>query len=86
MAAYGMPFPLEGSLPEEWDELQAPGMRSPGRPSQVRGYIAAQVEAAGATYFVCDHAAPGLHPGGQPLPPAPTAAGRCGLAPTTQHE
>ena len=55
-AAYGVPFPLKASLPEEWDELQAHGHAVAGTPSQVRDYIAKQVEAAGATYFVCDFA------------------------------
>ena len=55
-AAYGVPFPLKASLPEEWDELQAHGHAIAGTPSQVRDYIAEQVEAAGATYFVCDFA------------------------------
>jgi alkanesulfonate monooxygenase SsuD/methylene tetrahydromethanopterin reductase-like flavin-dependent oxidoreductase (luciferase family) len=55
-AAYGVPFPLKASLPEEWDELQAHGHAIAGTPSQVRDFIAEQSEAAGATYFVCDFA------------------------------
>ena len=43
-------------MPEEWDPLQAHGHAIAGTPAQVRDYIAAQAEAAGATYFVCDFA------------------------------
>ena len=37
-AAYGVPFPLKASLPEEWDELQAHGHAIAGTPAQVRDY------------------------------------------------
>ncbi|HYZ42799.1 MAG TPA: LLM class flavin-dependent oxidoreductase, partial [Stellaceae bacterium] len=47
---------LKAALPEEWDPLQSHGHAIAGTPSQVRDYIAAQAEAAGATYFVCDFA------------------------------
>ncbi|MGB9647380.1 MAG: LLM class flavin-dependent oxidoreductase [Stellaceae bacterium] len=55
-AKYDVPFPLKDGLPEEWDPLQAHGHAIAGTPAQVRDYIAAQSEAAGATYFVCDFA------------------------------
>jgi alkanesulfonate monooxygenase SsuD/methylene tetrahydromethanopterin reductase-like flavin-dependent oxidoreductase (luciferase family) len=55
-AKYNVPFPLKESLPDEWDPLQAHGHAIAGTPAQVRDYIAAQVAAAGATYFVCDFA------------------------------
>jgi alkanesulfonate monooxygenase SsuD/methylene tetrahydromethanopterin reductase-like flavin-dependent oxidoreductase (luciferase family) len=55
-AKYGVPFPLAGSLPQEWDALQAHGHAIAGTPAQVRDYIAENVEAAGASYFVCDFA------------------------------
>lgn len=55
-AAYGVPFPLKASLPDEWDALQAHGHAIAGTPAQVRDYIADQAEKAGATYFVCDFA------------------------------
>ena len=55
-AKYDVPFPLKAGLPDEWDPLQAHGHAIAGTPSQVRDYIAAQAEAAGATYFVCDFA------------------------------
>jgi alkanesulfonate monooxygenase SsuD/methylene tetrahydromethanopterin reductase-like flavin-dependent oxidoreductase (luciferase family) len=51
-----VPFPLQASLPEEWDPLQAHGHAIAGTPAQVRDYIATQVAAAGASYFVCDFA------------------------------
>lgn len=55
-AAYNVPFPLAASLPEEWDALEDRGHAFAGTPKQARGYIAEQVEEAGATYFVCDFA------------------------------
>jgi alkanesulfonate monooxygenase SsuD/methylene tetrahydromethanopterin reductase-like flavin-dependent oxidoreductase (luciferase family) len=55
-AKYEVPFPLKAALPEEWDPLQAHGHAIAGTPAQVRDYIAAQVAAAGASYFVCDFA------------------------------
>ncbi len=55
-AKYGVPFPLGASLPQGWDALQDHGHAIAGTPSQVRDYIARQIEEAGATYFVCDFA------------------------------
>jgi alkanesulfonate monooxygenase SsuD/methylene tetrahydromethanopterin reductase-like flavin-dependent oxidoreductase (luciferase family) len=55
-AKYNVPFPLGASLPQEWDALQAHGHAIAGTPAQVRDYIAAQIEASGASYFVCDFA------------------------------
>ncbi len=55
-ARYNVPFPLGASLPQEWDALQAHGHAIAGAPGQVRDYIAAQIEEAGATYFCCDFA------------------------------
>jgi alkanesulfonate monooxygenase SsuD/methylene tetrahydromethanopterin reductase-like flavin-dependent oxidoreductase (luciferase family) len=55
-ATYDVPFPLKAALPEEWDPLQAHGHAIAGTPVQVRDFIANEVEAAGATYFVCDFA------------------------------
>jgi alkanesulfonate monooxygenase SsuD/methylene tetrahydromethanopterin reductase-like flavin-dependent oxidoreductase (luciferase family) len=55
-AKYGVPFPLKDSLPEEWDSLQANGHGIAGTPGQVRDYVGAVAEAAGASYFVCDFA------------------------------
>jgi alkanesulfonate monooxygenase SsuD/methylene tetrahydromethanopterin reductase-like flavin-dependent oxidoreductase (luciferase family) len=43
-------------LPEEWDPLEAHGHAIAGTPAQVRDYVAKQVEAVGANYFVCDFA------------------------------
>lgn len=55
-AKYGVPFPLKDSLPEEWDALQEHGHGIAGTPAQVRDYVGAVAEAAGASYFVCDFA------------------------------
>jgi alkanesulfonate monooxygenase SsuD/methylene tetrahydromethanopterin reductase-like flavin-dependent oxidoreductase (luciferase family) len=55
-AKYDVPFPLKASLPEEWDPLQEHGHAIAGTPAQVRDFIAAQADAAGASYFVCDFA------------------------------
>ena len=55
-AKYDVPFPLAASLPTEWDPLQAAGHAIAGTPSQVKDYIAVQIEASGASYFVCDFA------------------------------
>jgi alkanesulfonate monooxygenase SsuD/methylene tetrahydromethanopterin reductase-like flavin-dependent oxidoreductase (luciferase family) len=55
-AQYHVPFPLGASLPEEWDPLEAHGHAIAGTPGQVRDYIAGEIEAAGASYFVCDFA------------------------------
>ncbi|MBV8119188.1 MAG: LLM class flavin-dependent oxidoreductase [Alphaproteobacteria bacterium] len=55
-AKYDVPFPLAQSLPPEWDALQAAGHAIAGTPAQVRDYIAREIKAAGASYFVCDFA------------------------------
>jgi len=55
-AKYGVPFPLKDALPEEWGALQAHGHGIAGTPGQVRDYVGAVAEAAGASYFVCDFA------------------------------
>src|SRR5271166_1981875 len=52
----GVPFPLAGILPEEFDQLQRAGHGLAGTPAQVRDYIAAEASAAGVNYFVCDMA------------------------------
>jgi alkanesulfonate monooxygenase SsuD/methylene tetrahydromethanopterin reductase-like flavin-dependent oxidoreductase (luciferase family) len=55
-AKYEVPFPLGASLPAEWDALQDHGHAIAGTPSQVQDYIAGEIEAASASYFVCDFA------------------------------
>ena len=55
-AKYDVPFPLKATLPEEWDALEAHGHAIAGTPAQVKDYVAETVEAAGASYFVCDFA------------------------------
>src|SRR5260370_22212938 len=51
-AKYDVPFPLGTSLPQEWAPLEAHGHAIAGTPSRVRDYIAGEIEAARATYFV----------------------------------
>jgi alkanesulfonate monooxygenase SsuD/methylene tetrahydromethanopterin reductase-like flavin-dependent oxidoreductase (luciferase family) len=55
-AKYDVPFPLKATLPEQWDELEAHGHAIAGTPALVKDYVAKTVEAAGASYFVCDFA------------------------------
>jgi alkanesulfonate monooxygenase SsuD/methylene tetrahydromethanopterin reductase-like flavin-dependent oxidoreductase (luciferase family) len=55
-AKYDVPFPLKATLPEEWDELEAHGHAIAGTPAVVKDYVAKTIEAAGASYFVCDFA------------------------------
>jgi alkanesulfonate monooxygenase SsuD/methylene tetrahydromethanopterin reductase-like flavin-dependent oxidoreductase (luciferase family) len=55
-ARYDVPFPLKAALPEEWDELQAHGHAIAGSPAEVGNYLAAEAEAAGVNYLVCDFA------------------------------
>ncbi|HVC51505.1 MAG TPA: LLM class flavin-dependent oxidoreductase [Stellaceae bacterium] len=53
---YNVPFPLKAALPDEWDALQAHGHAFAGTAAQMRDYVAAQIEASSASYFVCDFA------------------------------
>jgi alkanesulfonate monooxygenase SsuD/methylene tetrahydromethanopterin reductase-like flavin-dependent oxidoreductase (luciferase family) len=53
---YDVPFPLEAALPEDWGLLQKAGDAIAGTPAQVRDYIAAEIEATGVNYYVCDFA------------------------------
>ncbi len=50
----GMPFPIAGIYPEDFDTLQARGMAIAGAPETVRRYVAATVASTGITYFVAD--------------------------------
>jgi alkanesulfonate monooxygenase SsuD/methylene tetrahydromethanopterin reductase-like flavin-dependent oxidoreductase (luciferase family) len=50
----GVPFPLEGTLPEEFDPLQRSGHGFAGTPAGARHYIAEQAEEGGVNYMVCD--------------------------------
>ena len=50
----GVPFPLQGTLPEEFDPLQRSGHGFAGTPAGARDYIAEQVEEGGVNYMVCD--------------------------------
>jgi alkanesulfonate monooxygenase SsuD/methylene tetrahydromethanopterin reductase-like flavin-dependent oxidoreductase (luciferase family) len=49
---YGVPFPLQ--LPPAFEQIQEAGAAFAGTPDAARAYIAAQIEAAGINYFVCD--------------------------------
>jgi alkanesulfonate monooxygenase SsuD/methylene tetrahydromethanopterin reductase-like flavin-dependent oxidoreductase (luciferase family) len=52
----GVPFPLQETLPQEFDALQQTGHAFAGTPAGARDYIAAQAEAGGVNYIVCDMA------------------------------
>jgi len=53
---YGVPFPLEAALPEDWGVLQKNGDAIAGTPAQVGDYIASEIQATGVNYYVCDFA------------------------------
>jgi alkanesulfonate monooxygenase SsuD/methylene tetrahydromethanopterin reductase-like flavin-dependent oxidoreductase (luciferase family) len=53
---YGVPFPLEAALPEDWGVLQKNGDAIAGTPAQVGDYIAGEIRATGVNYYVCDFA------------------------------
>jgi alkanesulfonate monooxygenase SsuD/methylene tetrahydromethanopterin reductase-like flavin-dependent oxidoreductase (luciferase family) len=50
----GVPFPLQGTLPDEFDVLQRSGHGFAGPPAGARDYIAEQAEEGGVNYVVCD--------------------------------
>jgi alkanesulfonate monooxygenase SsuD/methylene tetrahydromethanopterin reductase-like flavin-dependent oxidoreductase (luciferase family) len=52
----GVPFPLQGQLPGEFDDLQQHGVSFAGTPEGARNYVAAQAAGSGINYFVCDMA------------------------------
>jgi alkanesulfonate monooxygenase SsuD/methylene tetrahydromethanopterin reductase-like flavin-dependent oxidoreductase (luciferase family) len=52
----GVPFPLQETLPHEFDRLQSSGHGFAGTPAAARDYIAEQAEAGGVNYVVCDMA------------------------------
>jgi len=52
----GVPFPLQGTLPDEFDLLQRSGHGFAGTPAGARDYIAEQAEEGGVNYVVCDMA------------------------------
>jgi alkanesulfonate monooxygenase SsuD/methylene tetrahydromethanopterin reductase-like flavin-dependent oxidoreductase (luciferase family) len=53
---YGVPFPLEAALPEDWALLQQHGDAIAGTPAQVCDFIAGEIAATGVNYYVCDFA------------------------------
>jgi alkanesulfonate monooxygenase SsuD/methylene tetrahydromethanopterin reductase-like flavin-dependent oxidoreductase (luciferase family) len=50
----GVPFPLQGTLPDEFDALLSSGHGFAGTPAGARKYIDAQAEEGGVNYLVCD--------------------------------
>jgi len=52
--AYNVPFPLEASLPPEFDRILDHGDAVAGTPSQVRDFIAREIRETGVNYYVCD--------------------------------
>jgi alkanesulfonate monooxygenase SsuD/methylene tetrahydromethanopterin reductase-like flavin-dependent oxidoreductase (luciferase family) len=50
----GVPFPLQGTLPDEFDALLSSGHGFAGTPAGTREYVAAQADEGGVNYFVCD--------------------------------
>jgi alkanesulfonate monooxygenase SsuD/methylene tetrahydromethanopterin reductase-like flavin-dependent oxidoreductase (luciferase family) len=53
---YKVPFPLEAALPPEFDTVCQRGDAIAGTPTQVRDFIAREIEATGVNYYVCDFA------------------------------
>jgi alkanesulfonate monooxygenase SsuD/methylene tetrahydromethanopterin reductase-like flavin-dependent oxidoreductase (luciferase family) len=50
----GVPFPLQGTLPDEFGVLQRSRHGFAGTPAGAREYIAEQAEEGGVNYVVCD--------------------------------
>jgi len=50
----GIPFPIGGIYPEEFEALEKMGMGVAGSPDTVRRYITESVKATGVTYFLSD--------------------------------
>jgi alkanesulfonate monooxygenase SsuD/methylene tetrahydromethanopterin reductase-like flavin-dependent oxidoreductase (luciferase family) len=44
---------LPVALPQQWDEMQANGMGIAGTPQRILEYVAAQTEAVGGNFFLC---------------------------------
>jgi alkanesulfonate monooxygenase SsuD/methylene tetrahydromethanopterin reductase-like flavin-dependent oxidoreductase (luciferase family) len=53
---YGVPFPLEASLPSDFAVVLDRGDAVAGTPDTVRKFIAHEIEATGVNYYVCDFA------------------------------
>jgi alkanesulfonate monooxygenase SsuD/methylene tetrahydromethanopterin reductase-like flavin-dependent oxidoreductase (luciferase family) len=51
---YDVPSPLDGVLPEDFDDWHKAGAGFAGTPAQARDYIAAQIQEAGINYFCAD--------------------------------
>ncbi len=53
---YNVPFPLEASLPPDFETVLERGDAIAGTPATVRDFIAHEIEATGVNYYVCDFA------------------------------
>ncbi|HYM73639.1 MAG TPA: LLM class flavin-dependent oxidoreductase [Stellaceae bacterium] len=53
---YNVPFPLEASLPPDFQAVLDRGDAVAGSPATVRAFIAHEIEATGVNYYVCDFA------------------------------
>jgi alkanesulfonate monooxygenase SsuD/methylene tetrahydromethanopterin reductase-like flavin-dependent oxidoreductase (luciferase family) len=53
---YNVPFPLEASLPPDFETVLDRGDAVGGSPATVRDFIAHEIEATGVNYYVCDFA------------------------------
>ena len=53
---YNVPFPLESSLPPDFDVIIERGDAVAGTPARVRDFIAREIEETGVNYYVCDFA------------------------------
>jgi len=59
---YGVPFPLEAALPEDFRLVLERGDAVAGTPAMVRDFIADEVAATGINYYVCDFAFGSISP------------------------
>ena len=53
---YNVPFPLEASLPPDFDVIIERGDAVAGTPARVRDFIAREIDETGVNYYVCDFA------------------------------
>jgi alkanesulfonate monooxygenase SsuD/methylene tetrahydromethanopterin reductase-like flavin-dependent oxidoreductase (luciferase family) len=53
---YNVPFPLEASLPPDFETVLERGDAIAGTAATVRDFIAHEIEATGVNYYVCDFA------------------------------
>ena len=53
---YNVPFPLEASLPPDFETVLERGDAVAGTPETVRDFIAHEIAETGVNYYVCDFA------------------------------